>query len=366
MERLKRPANPPPRAKLAESHYAQLARAYQWFNEKLFDGVLPPIEGTPDAKDSDVVLIFTAARKAKSQGYFSPNRWDQRGGDGKVVHEVNLNPDHFYGKHDDWICSVLVHEMTHAWQYVHSENEPNRNYHNREWAAKMEGLGLMPSNTNAPGGKRIGVSVGHYILKGGPFAKAFTQLADTGFKFELESKAYNVKERKPSSKNEFFCRHGHQKTWGKAKLDLLCAVCAIESTMKIEDKKSRDSRLNWLQSFRLLSKAELEAWEKRRGAPKAQEGQAQVSYRGISIDIEEMRNKAGLRYRYRFQLGGQGVMSSSYPSKDECLTAAKREIDSSASKAGSKPQAPQRQRLQRPKTQPAPGQQLRLKRKDAA
>jgi hypothetical protein len=312
MQRLKRPTKPPTRAKLAESHYQQLARAYQHFNATLFDSVLPPVEGTDESKDAPVVVIFTAARKANSMGYFSPDRWGERSGDGKG-HEINVNPDSMYNKPDDEICSTLLHEMVHLWEHLDADTPPNRSYHSRVWSNKMQAIGLMPSSTGMPGGKTIGAKMSHYIVKGGAFAKAFRQLADTGFKFELESKAYNVRERKPSSKNEFFCRHGHQKTWGKAKLDLLCAVCAIESTMKIEDKKVRDSRLNWLQSFRLLSKAELEAWEKRRGAPKAQEPQPTKRLRRPS------------------------------------------------------PQEPQPvNRLQRPKTQPVPGGLPRLKRMDAA
>jgi hypothetical protein len=37
----------------------------------------------------------------------------------------------------------------------------------------MERVGLMPSSTGEPGGKRTGQKVSHYILADGPFARAF-------------------------------------------------------------------------------------------------------------------------------------------------------------------------------------------------
>jgi hypothetical protein len=69
--------------------------------------------------------------------------------------------------------------MAHVWQHAHGK--PTRNgYHNKEWAAKMDSLGLVPSSTGAPGGKRTGQSVSHYIAAGGPFAVACAELIATG------------------------------------------------------------------------------------------------------------------------------------------------------------------------------------------
>jgi hypothetical protein len=86
-----------------------------------------------------------------------------------------LNPDHFKGRSITDTLSTLVHEMAHVWQHAHGK--PTRNgYHNKEWAAKMDSLGLNPSSTGAPGGKRTGQSVSHYIAAGGPFAVACSEL----------------------------------------------------------------------------------------------------------------------------------------------------------------------------------------------
>jgi hypothetical protein len=61
---------------------------------------------------------------------------------------------------------------------VHQEQDhfgkPSRNgYHNKGWGLLMERVGLMPSSTGKPGGKRTGQKVSHYILADGPFARAF-------------------------------------------------------------------------------------------------------------------------------------------------------------------------------------------------
>jgi predicted SprT family Zn-dependent metalloprotease len=67
--------------------------------------------------------------------------------------------------------STIVHEMVHHWQ--HHLGKPSRSTpHNTEWANKMEAIGLMPSSTGQPGGKRTGHRVADYILPGGAFIKA--------------------------------------------------------------------------------------------------------------------------------------------------------------------------------------------------
>jgi hypothetical protein len=51
------------------------------------------------------------------------------------------------------VLSTLVHEQAHLWQ--HHFGKPGRGrYHNREWAAKMVEIGLIPSATGEPGGKQ--------------------------------------------------------------------------------------------------------------------------------------------------------------------------------------------------------------------
>ena len=75
---------------------------------------------------------------------------------------------------------TLVHEMVHSWQHHHGT--PSRaGYHNKQWADKMEEVGLTPSSTGKPGGKRVGQSMSDYATEGGVFLSVFDELIAEGF-----------------------------------------------------------------------------------------------------------------------------------------------------------------------------------------
>lgn len=119
--------------------YNVLEFAYEFFDRCLFNHTLPP-------------CLITLNRHPAARGYFSPQRFNHRNTD-QTSDEIALNPDTFIGRTDLEILSTLVHEQVHLWQ--HHFGQPSRNrYHNSEWATQMEALGLMPSDTGAPGGKR--------------------------------------------------------------------------------------------------------------------------------------------------------------------------------------------------------------------
>jgi predicted SprT family Zn-dependent metalloprotease len=98
--------------------------------------------------------LIAYQRQANSAGYFSPDRWS-----GRITesgeHELALNPDGFIGQSDGQIMQTLVHEQAHVWQHYFGKPSA-RGYHNREWAAKMKSIGLMPSSTGMVGGKETG------------------------------------------------------------------------------------------------------------------------------------------------------------------------------------------------------------------
>jgi hypothetical protein len=133
---------------------------FQWFNDQLFDGGL-----------SGVMLNFS--RQANTYGFLAPERWKR--GDGAKAHEISINPDTLLDRDPRAVASTLVHEMVHAWQYTYGK-PPRRGYHDRQWAAKMESIGLIPSHTGEPGGKRVGVRMTHYIDDDGRFAKVYAAM----------------------------------------------------------------------------------------------------------------------------------------------------------------------------------------------
>ena len=87
-----------------------------------------------------------------------------------------MNPDYFGGRSLADTLSTLVHEMVHVWQHYAPVKKCRGGYHDRVWGAKMEEVGLMPSNTGLPGGKKNGQQMTHYIIRGGRFQKAVYDL----------------------------------------------------------------------------------------------------------------------------------------------------------------------------------------------
>ena len=159
---------------------SNLQAAYDHFNRALFDDLLPG-------------ALITLQRKNGMYGYFSRANFvarEQSAGpdDAKQsADEIALNPDVFARVDDTEIMQTLVHEMTHQWQF-HFGTPSQRTYHNREWAAKMESIGLMPSSTGEPGGRKTGQHMSDYPIEGGKFETTWLKLQRRGFKIGWESR----------------------------------------------------------------------------------------------------------------------------------------------------------------------------------
>jgi hypothetical protein len=148
-----------------KQNYDELSHAYDFFNRRLFGGELPG-------------CLFTLQRKSRSMGYFGFERFVSR--DQAKSDEIALNPEYFATRPVGDVLSTLVHEHVHQWQRRFG-NPPRRGYHDQEFAAKMEAIGLMPSNTGTPGGKTTGEKMSHYIMADGPFIHACKELLQTSF-----------------------------------------------------------------------------------------------------------------------------------------------------------------------------------------
>lgn len=185
--------------------------AFDYFNRALFGGELKP-----------VVLNFS--RKAKSLGFFAPLRWGKAD---DIRHEISLNPSYLAARPARETMSTLVHEMCHLWQ--RDFGKPSRGgYHDREWGSKMESVGLMPSNTGLPGGKRTGDRMTHYIIEGGPFAKAFESIPAEYLLPWSSAEPEDEKKPRPNSKVKFTCPGCEASAWGKPTLKIVCGECEEE------------------------------------------------------------------------------------------------------------------------------------------
>ncbi|MDM1399011.1 SprT-like domain-containing protein [Myroides odoratimimus] len=123
------------------------------FNENLFDNTLP-----------QCLIVIT--RKNKTFGYYSSRRWANN--ENTYTDELAINPLYFNRYPFIEILQTIVHEMCHLWQQ-HNGNPSQRTYHNKEWADKMESIGLIPSTTGKKGGKRTGQNMMDYPSDTGAF-----------------------------------------------------------------------------------------------------------------------------------------------------------------------------------------------------
>lgn len=150
--------------------YEELHKAYLHYNAELFENKLP-------------LCMITLSRQHDTDGYFSANQFvNLEGADkGLTCHEITLNPMYFAIRSIPENLSVMVREMVSLLQLLEGK-PPRRRYRNKEWAEMSESIGLMPSDTGKPGGKRVGDNVKTYIIDGGAFDIASSKLVDSAFK----------------------------------------------------------------------------------------------------------------------------------------------------------------------------------------
>jgi hypothetical protein len=198
--------------------------------------------------------VLTLQRDRKCYGYFSGSRFVRRSGE--LADEIAMNPAHFAAHPIENTLSTLAHEMVHQWQHHHGK-PGRRGYHNAEWASRMETIGLMPSNTGAPDGKRTGEKMDHYIIDGGPFAVACASLLVEPFTINWLDRmaimpkappeadippdlaALGIEPAKPGkrvgNRVKYRCVTCKMQAWGKPGLPLLCGTCQARPLEAVEE-----------------------------------------------------------------------------------------------------------------------------------
>jgi hypothetical protein len=148
----------------------------------------------------------------------------------------------FRGRTDDEILSTLVHEMAHVWQQEFGHPGRGR-YHNREWAALMFSVGLMPSTTGEPGGHMTGDRVSHFILESGAFIRVCRKFLER-YRLVWESAGIersasisgsnklrsveNVASKAPT-RSKFTCPNCRLNVWAKPDALVDCHSCSQET-----------------------------------------------------------------------------------------------------------------------------------------
>jgi predicted SprT family Zn-dependent metalloprotease len=181
-------------------------------------------------------------------GYFSPERFvGTSREEAEITDQLAMNPKHFLMRNIMDTLSTLVHEMCHVWQHHHGDVRSRRTYHNSEWGAKMESLGLMPSNTGQPGGRKTGQQMTHYIMEGGLFETVCKGLLADNFKISWADRFIPIDKlnppwlggtsglggeldpkKKTRTKEKYICAECGVSVWGKPDLKIICGHCLKE------------------------------------------------------------------------------------------------------------------------------------------
>lgn len=193
--------------------YAGLDKAFNHFNEVLFENRLPPV-------------LFTLTRKRGAHGYFWAEQFKHRE-DGDATHEIALNPNTM-DRTIEAVLSTLVHEMTHLEQEEYG-TPGKKGHHNREWVGLMERVGLIPTDTGEPGGKQTGRKVTHWIDPDGVFVEALQQLMPFDLPYFTQPLGAGAgAKKKDLSKVKRECPCCNAKAWAKQGMRIICGDCEEE------------------------------------------------------------------------------------------------------------------------------------------
>lgn len=196
--------------------YKTFQEAYDFFNKEFFDSKLP-------------ACLITMQRGRKSRGYFCAEQFEARVESAYSVHEIALNPMFFIKRTDEDILSTLLHEMVHLWQEEYG-SPPRRNYHNREWAKKMEEIGLVPSNTGEEGGRKTGKqSMTHYINPSGNYCGKVALFLKDGKVIGYQDRpTITIKRSRSKNKVKYSCPTCGLNAWGKEEIQIICGADKAE------------------------------------------------------------------------------------------------------------------------------------------
>ena len=207
--------------------YGALIYAFDYFNQRLFNGTLPPC-----------IITMPWGRK-RYRGFFCGKNWIKTN-QSETCDEIAMNPLYFLGSTTEEVLSTLVHEMVHLQQ--HHFGKPGKGaYHNKEWGRMMRQIGLNPSSSGKPGGAEIGRAVSHFIEEGGPFQLVCKELLDSGFFIPWQMTTpsgaddadgsngddNDITKKKRASKTKYSCPNPKcdLNAWAKPDAPLVCGNC---------------------------------------------------------------------------------------------------------------------------------------------
>lgn len=205
-------------------------KAFDWLNDRLFDGTL----SRP--------MLCISRNSSIIGGYFSDGKWHNE--QGVKVHEIAINSNHMDGEDIVKLMHILVHEMVHQWQYEFGK--PTRSgYHNKQWIEKAVGLGLNGVNDKGEKNKP-GQAVKTDLRSGGLAESAIADLPEDAIfpwmTVNLESPdppkpgapAQPPVEKRSGKRNKYTCPVCGLNVWAKSGANIACLDCdksLVEQTL---------------------------------------------------------------------------------------------------------------------------------------
>jgi hypothetical protein len=120
--------------------------------------------------------------------------------------------------------------MAHLWQ-ARFGKQVRQGYHDKQWAAKMIEIGLVPSSTGAPGGKPTGYHMDHYIVDGGPFDLSYQEFEATGQTIGWgDAIAHDDDKPAKPKRLKFCCSRCGQSVYGAPSTAVRCIPCDVVMT----------------------------------------------------------------------------------------------------------------------------------------
>lgn len=200
--------------------------AFDFFNDFLFNGRL----------DRNRVVL-NCSRRNRTLGFYCPPEigWVEKKENGEISKkaEISVNPEHMHNRTLKEIMSTFVHEMCHFEQDLFGK-PGKRGYHNKEWAAMMEAVGLESFDINNPS-KRTGMRCSHRVIPDGPFEQAMKLLPE---EFKLPFLGLEIpKGRAKTGYQKWRCPECGQLCRAKETAELACVTC---TEVKLEEFMNGD------------------------------------------------------------------------------------------------------------------------------
>jgi hypothetical protein len=140
-----------------------LGQAFDFFNDRLFEGRLP-------------VCLIGLGSNQDELGCFWIRRFALKGGE-RLLYEIYLNPKHLRRR---WLAdnlATLAHEMVHLEQTVFGKFSSR---HDQDWRERMRRIGIVSRHVGPVGGEQTH----QYVEPGGAFEQACGELVNLGFRLD--------------------------------------------------------------------------------------------------------------------------------------------------------------------------------------